>query len=293
MRKLIILACIFVSLRVNVSALTFSETAFDSPCSESGQLSSFSFSSREKSDDENEAESMLAYAIGIGCILFGIGYYWLNNVRFFDYPYDENATPADGNYIARGALSGLRYTDPGYSRNRFTFDTSLVYLHGFGFGSELRFEGLFFPYVGPYFENLVLCNPKNGDSDVSHDGFRDNVKIGGQLSLLQTNIFSATLIVLYTNWLTEHFADFKRGCNVGFLLRSYPIRPLVIEWRFGWQLYSGDFQVSESDFHVGYMLNRYELFASFKSLMFLNTEDDDFFDDFYGLSLGARVYFSL
>ncbi len=294
MKKILVFACIFIFLRMNGSALSFPQSVFSSSNLETERFQKISFSSSDKNEDEDTANDLFATFIALCVISVGVAYYWLNTVRFFDYPYDEEASAADGKYVVRGTFGeSIFYTDPGYHRTRFSLDTSAVYLHGFGFGNETRFEGLLFPYVGPYFENLSLYNAKNGDFDFSQKGFRNNVRLGGLVSLLQTNILSANFIVQYTAWQGEHFDDFRRGATVGLLLRSYPIKPLVLEWKFGYQFFPHDFQIFESDLHVGIMINRYEIFASWKALDFSNEDTKTHFQTFYGASLGARVYFGL
>lgn len=296
MKKFILVACILASLRVNISALSFPSDVLSSSFSEKNTLSPLGFSSRAANDSDT-SESLFAELLAFLIIACGVGYYWLNNVRFFDYPYEDDdfVSPADGKYIVRGTLSGLSFTDPGYNRSRFSLDTSLVYLHGFGMGNETRFEGLLFPYAGPCFENLALCNFKKGDFDFTKKGLRDNLRIGGEISLFQTNILSAYFIIQYATWFGNDFSDYKNGCNVGILLRSYPIKPLVIEWRFNAENFPHEFMVMESDLHLGLMIRRYEFFAAWKMLDFLNSGEDEseHFKTLHGCTFGARVYFSV
>ena len=291
MKKILIFICILFSLRVNCFSLSFPQSALDGSFSENRRLSSLSFTSHDKNDDqkdaEEEADSMFAWLIALGVIAVGVAYYWLNTVRFFDYPYqdDENVSPADGKYIARGSLEGLIFTDPGYNRNRFALDTSLIYLHDFGLGNETRFEGLLFPYFGPYFENLALYNFHTGDFDFLQKGFRDNVKVGGQISVLQTDILSALVLIQYTTWRGEGFSDFRTGCNFGVILRSYPIKPLVLEWKMGSHNYKHGFMVFESNLQLGIMRKAYEIFASWKFIDFSHEDEDESFGSFHGFTV--------
>ncbi|MBQ4378029.1 MAG: hypothetical protein II821_02385 [Treponema sp.] len=295
MKKIIVLICILFSLRVNCFSLSFSPSVFSSSLSETNRFSALSFTSHANEDSNEDADSLFAEVLALALIVAAVGYYWLNTVRFFDYPYqEENVSPADGKYIARGTLDGIAFTDPGYNRNRFSADTSLVYLHNLGFGNETRFEGLLFPYFGPFFENLVLGKPfTNGDYSFEEKGLRDNIKLGGQISLIQTNILSASFLIQYTTWRGKGFSDFRKGCNFGLLLRSYPVKPLVLEWKMGSHNYTGDFEVFESDLHFGLMRGPYEFFASWKYLHFYDSENDDYSKDFNGGTIGLRRYFSL
>lgn len=295
MKKALVLICILFSLRTSLSAsdITFGKKAFSASLMSSSPFSSLSFKNSSYDDDVETAEDLFGTFVILVIIGIGIAYYWLNTVQFFDYPYDENSSPADGNYVTRGYLDGIFYKDPGFNRSRFSLDSSLVYLHGFGLGNETRFEGLLFPYIGPYFENLALYNFQSGKYDFSERGVRDNLKIGGQLSLIQSNLLITNLLVQYTSWYSPQFDFLHKGCAVGILLRSYPVKPLVIEWKLSSQNYPHSFTVFESDFHLGVMRKDYEVFASWKLLSFSNSEDESFGDDFSGLTLGLRKYFSL
>ena len=294
MKKIIVLICIFFSLKVNLSAspVTFPVSALSTSFSASANFPSLSFASYDREEDEEKANDLFATLIALMVIGLGIAYYWLNTVRFFDYPYCENSSPADGNYITRGSLEGLTFTNPGFNRTRFAFDSSLVFLNRFGLGNETRFEGLLFPYIGPYFENLALYNFQSGDFDYTQKGLRDNLRTGGQLSLLQTNILSVNFLVQYATWFGKDFDDFKNGVAVGILLRSYPINPLVLEWKACVQDF-GDFSFFDWDLHLGIMREAYEYFVALKFWGVSDSQDDFENDASIGMSLGFRRYFSL
>ncbi len=258
----------------------------------------------DKDDDEdNAAVALLVLAAFVAAGLV-ISYYLLNTVQFLDYPYQETGEdypgdvelPCEGNYIMRGNLEDLfSYSDPGYCSNRFSIDSSFVWLNEIGLGVETRFEGLFFPYFGPYFENMALGNAQEGDFFFNKKGFRDNLKLGGQVSLLQTNFISANFLLAYTNWFGDGFDSFNNGIYAGFLFRSYPVKPLVFEWKFGWQVFSSDLKIFGSDLQVGVMAGKTELFAAWKVLSF-DYDGDDFYwhmGNFHGLSLGFRRYFNI
>lgn len=288
MRKVIVIACILFSLRVNLSALAFPPSALERPLPARS-----SFESTEREEAEKEANDMAATVFAFAVIGIGVLYYWANAVQFFDYPYCEESSPIDGNYITRGSRDGILVKDAGFSKNRFAFSTSVTYFHGFGLGNETSFEGFFFPYFGPYFENLALYNFQNRHYDFEQKGLRNNLRLGGQLSLFQTNLLAISLIVQYASWYGKGFDSYKNGYNVGLLLRSYPVKPLVFELKLCSQNYTDGFSVSEIDFHFGVMQKSCEIFASVKSLDFFNSDDDSDFDSSFGVSLGLRKYFNI
>lgn len=288
MRKVIVIACILFSLRVNLSALAFPPSALERTLPARS-----SFESTEREEAEKEANDMAATVFAIAVIYIGVLYYWANAVQFFDYPYCEESSPIDGNYITRGSRDGILVKDAGFSKNRFAFSTSATYFHGFGLGNETSFEGFFFPYFGPYFENLALYNFQNRHYDFEQKGLRNNLRLGGQLSLFQTNLLAISLIVQYASWYGKGFDSYKNGYNVGLLLRSYPVKPLVFELKLCSQNYTDGFSVSEIDFRFGVMHKSCEIFASVKALDFFNSDDDSDFDSSFGVSLGLRKYFNI
>lgn len=299
MFRKVFLALILLSF-VSRTNLAYASVAF------AAENLSAMYSDDDKDDDEDNDD--VAYAIFLLALVaaagIGVAYYWMNSVQFLDYPYQETGEdypgdeklPGEGNYIMRGNFEDLfTHSDPGYCSNRFSIDTSFVWLNEIGLGAESRFEGLFFPYFGPYFENMALCNFQEGDFRFNEKGFRDNLKLGGQLSLFQSNFISATFLLAYTNWFGDSFDDYNNGVYAGALLRSYPVKPLVLEWKFGWQFYSGDFNVFESNLQVGAMAGKTELFAAWKVLSF-DYDGDDFYwhmGNFHGLTLGFRRYFNM
>ncbi len=295
--KKIFLAVVLVAFTANVClANSLNPVAAVSHANETSDTSS------EDAEDEL-AKGIVVLGI-LACVGIGISYYWLNSVQFLDYPYQDTGEyypgdkklPGEGNYVMRGEFEDIfTHSDPGYCTNRFSIDTSFVWMNKIGLGAESRFEGLFFPYIGPYIENLAIYNIQKGEFHFNNKGFRDNIKLGGQLSLLQSNLLSANFIFSYTNWSSKSFEDFSNGINVGAVIRSYPIKPLTFEWKFGWQFYSSDFKIFESNLQAGIMMKNYEIFAAWKVLAF-DYESDDFyqhFGNFYGFALGLRLHMNL
>lgn len=296
MKKILLFVCILFSLRVNAFSLTFPRDVFQ----KSSLHTDFAIQEDGKLGDPWGYAFFLVAAAGVVCVVgSGIVYMWANTAGFTDYPYSD---PKYNDYIVHGTLEALRPEFPASqfdcNYSRFSLGTSLVYLNDFGIGNETQFEGFFFSYIGPFLENLALYDFNKGSQDFDSKGFRDNIKLGGQISVLQSNILSASFVAQASAWYGNGLPESKCenfmgwGCNLGGFFRSYPIKPLVLEYKFGWQLYSHGFRVFESDLHLGVMLKRFEIFASWKVLDFSNYSEKEHYKRYDGASLGTRIYFS-
>ncbi len=220
-----------------------------------------------------------------------ISYYWLNTVDFYDYPYWELDNGKSNKYVIRGEAEGdgIKLSDPGFNDNRFSVDTSFVYLHDFGYGNETRFEGLLFPYYGPCFENLVLYHNADNKAVFATSAFKGNLKLGGQLSLIQSDLLSVNFTLQYATWYGKDVSELKNGVAWGFCMRSYPKKPVALEWRFDSQHY-GDSVVFESNLQAGILNGSNEVFAAWKTM---NINHDEFgYARTDGLTLGFRHHFS-
>ena len=289
MKKILLFVCILFSLRADIFSITFSDDAL----LQADQDSTLPF---PKIDEPQISEGSGAEGLAFLYALFGIGYgvYFLLSkgieVCWYDYPYQTNGNLSffNGKYVVDTTEQGWLYSN----KSRFSLDSSALCLHGFGFGNETRFEGLVFSLAGLCVENLVVKDfGKNAWSSDGND-LADNLKIGLQLSIIQTDFLSASLLIQYSKWYGTNMNSLYRGCGASFILRSYPVKPIVLEWKVGWQNYHGHFRVYESDLHLGVMLNRFEIFAAWKTLDFSKREKFPNLDDVHGISLGVRTYFS-
>lgn len=150
-------------------------------------------------------------------VLAELSYY--NNIMasFDNYPYATRS-----NYIDLNEDSNPQFY-------RFTLDTSAFYTPGFNtFGNGVRFEGYIWKFFGPVFENQI-----------AFDG-NDNLKYGKMDLGMQFSIFQLSLCSLLFDIKWEHLYgnNHYNGTNLGFVLRSYPVKPLIIEYRANWGLYS-------------------------------------------------------
>lgn len=289
MKKILLFVCILFSFRANIFSITFS----DDVLLQADQNLTLPF---PKIDEPPISEGSGTEGLAFLYALFGIGYgvyFWLSKeieVCWYDYPYQTNGNLSffNGKYVVDTVEQSWLYSN----KSRFSLDSSALCLHGFGFGNETRFEGLVFPLAGLCVENLVVKDfGKNSWSSDGND-LADNLKIGLQLSIIQTDFLSASLLIQYSKWYGTNMNSLYRGRGASFILRSYPVKPIVLEWKVGWQNYHGHFRVYESDLHLGVMLKRFEIFAAWKTLDFSKREKFPNLDDVHGVSLGVRTYFS-
>ncbi len=171
--------------------------------------------------------------------------------------------------------------------NRYSASDSFFYLADLGTGNEFCFEGLFFPVIGPYFENLVIS-----EQDNFIDETYGNIRIGGQLSILQTNLLTITGIIQWSKWYGNTSEVLKRnGIALGMDFRLYPHKPLSFQWKFCWQAFDENVYIYDSLISAGIFLNRYELFAGWKLLEAGNSENSGPAKNWNGITAGCRLYF--
>jgi hypothetical protein len=215
--------------------------------------------------------------------LIAIGWFYNNfTARYTAYPY------ANGNkYIVfnSSALAGSSSTSEYTTRmSRFSADTSAVWLGDLGFGNESTFEGFLAAGLGPYFENLIVNDSSNNSTG--------NIRLGGQISLFQSNPLSLALIFQWSHFYGDAATSLpQNGFAYGAIFRSYPFNPIVLEWRISAQDFSDNVVITDSNLQAGFMLERFEIFAAWRAMWIGNNERNDVTDRWDGATLGARVYF--
>ncbi len=205
----------------------------------------------------------------------------LNNVSltFDDYPY------ADGKYLnfpLEETLSDIGdeikiQTESKEQFYRFTVETGIFYHPSMNLvGNESRFEGYIWKFFGPVLENTIFTQDL---FDFQPSSFSGNLKLGGQLSILHSNYFDLSNFVQWSYIYGKSMN--ASGISFGFILRSYPINPILLEWRCTFQ----DFFVSEklifeSHLELGLELNSpaevYVAYKYYNDCVFSNTESNGF-----------------
>ncbi|MBQ5491586.1 MAG: hypothetical protein IIT68_05980 [Treponema sp.] len=229
------------------------------------------------------------------------GLWIVNNitVTFESYPYAQ-----EGKYLIFGDLNAKSNFDSAYTGSdedssasqsqeiksrvfRFAADTAMFWMNGFNIGNETRFEGYLFKFFGPVFENTLYCKNAYLFGETGNDA--GNLRLGGELALVQTNMLSAAFLIQWDHWYGSLQAD---GINIGFIIRSYPVSPLLLEWRTSWHCLDENYVMWESILEAGVMVWRnLEVFASWRHLdatQYVNWMDYTTYD---GVSAGVRVHF--
>ncbi|MBQ6057019.1 MAG: hypothetical protein IJL34_05035 [Treponema sp.] len=204
----------------------------------------------------------------------------LNNLTcsYTNFPY-EQLRP---NYVYNVQNGSLK-------KARFSASTAFVYLKGLGIGNETIFEGLLFPVVGPYVENIIFSD-KNEKEDGQDSTELGNIRIGGQLSLLQNDYLSCTAILQWSHWYLDSTID-TNGITIGLDLRSYPVYPVAVMWRINMTTFNNDLYVVDSNLEDGVFSRRYEVFAGWK-YMSVGNESTNYRSDYWnGLYSGIRIHF--
>jgi len=164
----------------------------------------------------------------------------LNNmlVTFDNYPYANSSS-----YIE------LNQEHPNKQFYRFTADSSGFYsILNPGLGADVRLEGFAWKFVGPVIENRFY----NKLEDNSKYG---KLNLGLQFAVFQFYPCSFILDVKWEHLYGKYFAD---GVNLGISFKSYPVKPLILEYRAEWGIFGNS--ASEPDKTTGITKN-----ATFKS----------------------------
>lgn len=153
------------------------------------------------------------------------------------------------------------------------------------FGNETRFEGYIWKFFGPVFENDIYSEKIFSNSQKDFVG---NVRLGGQLSLFHSNLFDVSFFVQWSYFYGTYTN--LGGVNCGFIIRSYPMKPILLETRFNIQDFFDNPAENYFECHIelGIELNSpCEVYVAWKLI-----EDFIFTDDiFSGFAFGIKYNF--
>jgi len=265
-------------LLISVTASAFADIdAFNEGVqSANNEASGTKSSHKDSSSSSSQADKELTNALCEVCMTVWLVDNFTASFEPYPYAYDDK-------YILFNTNNSSLFSGDERS-TRFTIATSLVYHNQIGCGNETCLEGYIFKCFGPLFENIVFSD----FNDTT--GF---LRLGGELSLLQTNPFS---FILYCQWCRRYgelsISLPENGISYGFFMRSYLTKPIVLEWRFGGTSFGDDYaSIMESDLRLGVMVSRIEFYGSWKYLKVTNSTTNDNYFDSNGFSVGTRIYY--
>ena len=282
----LITALIFTSVFSNLVAQDFSGL-----CVQNFYEDNATTQKASKTSSDESCSDMIFEFMGDLCCSF-LELLWLEshmNCSFDEYPY------ANGNkyIIHQDFLStteddyfNMDFDDKFY---RFTFETGIFSLPELNyFGSETRIEGYIYKFFGPVFENLIFTKGSFFDGS-SNDNLIGNLRLGGTFNLVNFNPINIAINVQWTHW---YGAATNNGVTFGIIARSYPVKPLMLEWRGNWQIldktnYNSDSDpcIFESHLEAGIMSGRIEIFAAWKYIYDGYKEINT-----HGASLGVKLH---
>lgn len=171
---------------------------------------------------------------------------------------------------------------------RYTFETGAFFFpKDLTVGNESRIEGITYKFFGPVFENTVFTNLKLSSNKKSW--LEGNLRLGGQLNLLNFNMLNIALNMQWTHWYGSKTID---GMCIGFTFRSYPAKPVLLEWRTNWQAYISEDEYNdfstyyESHLELGIMTSKQtEVYGAWK---YVNDRYNDKIKN--GVATGVKLH---
>lgn len=293
---------ILINLFFNSFAKSFSDAVDDatkennssssSSSSKSSSSSSSSKSANSLSDSSSDSDfcSEFIFAVLKGCItgIFELWFYTNTNESFASYPYQYQNSfgySYNKNFYTDSeneALSNLNLRP-----YRFSFDTSAFYMNELGWGNESKFEGQFW-FIGPYFENQIFSEKISEYSE----NYQGNVKLGGQFFLLQSNPLKISFLLQWSHWYGNNINPvLNKGMTFGFDFHSYPYKPIELQWKTTWSHFDENVGIYESNLLLGFLINRFEIFGSWRYMEVYNYKSDKTTGKWNGASLGTKIYF--
>ncbi len=204
---------------------------------------------KPKTEEEREQERRDNQFWGAFWGALGVAWFTHNlSVTYDDFPY------AHGSRFLSYRTADGGDQDAGFGKF-FRLDVSAEdwYAGSMGNGLRVALRGKLIPLLGPELETSRLWDGQNAF---------ENTLIGANLSLFQTDLLSADTY-LQAAWL--HGILERSGAAFGLSFQSYPFPPLSVSARLGVQVYE-NFSFGEASLQLGYVLDRLEFYAGWRSL---------------------------
>ncbi len=197
------------------------------------------------------------------------------DVHYKQYPYYPGGYIRRSRYVYSDEIYGLtKAMDKNYY---FTASLSGFYMFDMGGGPWFSFSGNFYKFVGPYIDTFMVMDGKDT---------LNGIRVGLQFSLLQYNGFQA---IFYAQWQGWYGILQRSGENLGFDFRIYPVKPLTLRFKLGFQIFD-QFDLGEIEAQIGFMIKAWEIQAGYR---WWNSGDRyfDFTQGWSGPYAGVRFYF--
>lgn len=219
------------------------------------------------------------------------------HVLFDDFPYansdffiqydDINDDFENSDDIDSTKIKNITYDN----LSRYDIGVNMTYLpDSVTFVPNFRFDGYFYKFFGPVVEASNFINFNH------YTPFFGNVKLGFEISTFQSFIFNWSWNF---DWVAYYGEEFTQGANLGFIIKSYPFEPLVLEYRLNYSIldnYFGDTSWAyldptyavESYLEIGVMIDNspLEAYVGWKYLYDGPAQIDD-----HGFTVGAKYHF--
>lgn len=124
---------------------------------------------------------------------------------------------------------------------RFNVDlTGFYYPNTLTIAPDIKFSGYLFKFFGPLFENTNFINFD------SYPYYAGNFKLGMEFAVVQTFIFNFSWSMQWVQFYGNN-QDPLNGICFGALIKSYPFKPVVVEYRFKYSNFLDQRSYSSSD----------------------------------------------
>lgn len=187
------------------------------------------------------------------------------------YYYDENGQEQVV-ATSESSYKAYRFELQAGAFNFFVYDSNSGALSNL-YGTEVRFEGFIWKFFGPVFEYSVYSSKPLGSEEIAIDF--TNLRLGGQISIIHSNWFDWSFFIQWEHWSNPYSDTYtvQNGYSVGSIIRCYPVKPLMIEWRNAFHSLDENTYDQEdlwtSVLEVGFMLNsRWELYGDWKYFIY-------------------------
>lgn len=240
---------------------------------------------RAEAASDKETERDESYDDGGGSIfgeilfqIFRLIWFYNNSATTYgEYPYAERNfvhMPIAGLAMMTGETTGY----PAREKNHwYSAELQGFRLEGIGDGTWFTLRGNAWRFFGPYIDGILILDDKS---------WFQAARIGASFTLFQSDPLSMNLYGQWNSW--NGILD-KNGASLGFDIQSFPVKPLALHARMGFQTFNR-FAVAEAEVRAGILVERWEVFAGWR-WWDLQTVKGSHIKDYSGPFAGTAVWF--